>query len=261
MTGPTAYAELNDLLDEIARHARQAFAGDYVGTYVVGSFALGAGDPHSDCDFLVVVRDKPGGAAERAVRALWAELPKRPGKWTRDLEGSYAELADLGDPATIGRPWLFVNHGHTDMQWDEHCNREVIRWTLREHGLTVEGPAPRTFTAEVTAEAIRARMRQDLPVLLDGILSWAPTEWAWSQRYIVATHARVACSLVTGEVTSKRAALDWAAEEFGDRWRPLLAQVRDDRERGWDPADPPRPGGLEDAYEFAAMCREWAAGR
>ena len=258
MTSPTPDDDLNRLLQEIAGHARATFGADYFGTYVVGSFALGEADRHSDCDFLVVVRAKPSGAAEQSVRALWAELPARSVPWAHDLEGSYAELADLQDPTTIGRPWLFVDHGHTDMEWSDHCNREVVRWTLREHGLTVEGPAPRTFTAEVTADAIRARMRRDLPTLLDDIVSWAPLEWSWTQRYIVATHARVAYSLVTGEVASKRAALDWAADQFDPRWGPLLVQVRDDRARGWDPNDPPSPDSLHAAYDFAAMCRQWA---
>ena len=81
--------------------------------YLVGSFALGDADEHSDCDFLVVVRELPSGLRERAVRDLWSELPRRPGKWTHDLEGSYAPLSDLADNDSTGRPWFYVDHGHT----------------------------------------------------------------------------------------------------------------------------------------------------
>lgn len=254
----TAYPELDDLLEEIAGHARQTFGSDYVGTYVIGSFALGAGDLHGDCDFIVVVDRRPAGGTEQAVRALWAELPTRSGHWTHELEGSYAFRADLQDVAAVGRPWLFIDHGHTEMEWSDHCNREVMRWTLREHGLTVDGPDPRSFTAPTSADAIRTRMRSDLPPLLDDILGWAPVELGWTQRYLVATHARVLYSLATGEVTSKRGALEWVAD-LDAAWRPLLEQVRDDRPRGWDPDDPPRPGSLEAASQFAAWCRERAA--
>jgi hypothetical protein len=229
--------------------------------YLVGSFALGDADEHSDCDFLVVVRELPGGLREQAVRDLWAELPLRPGTWTHDLEGSYAPLSDLGDNATIGRPWFFVDHGHTAVQWDDHCNREVVRWTLRERGVTVSGPEPRSFTAVVPAALVKERMRRDLEMLLPDILSWAPTEAAWTQRYVVATYCRVLYSLATGEVTSKRGALEWAMAELSARWRPLLVQVRVDRARGWNPDEPPRPGSLDAAYAFAAWCDEWAAGR
>jgi len=229
--------------------------------YLVGSFALGDADEHSDCDFLVVVREPPSGLRERAVRDLWSELPRRPGKWTHDLEGSYALLSDLADNDSTGRPWFYVDHGHTTLAWDDHCNREVVRWTLREHGVTLAGPEPRSFTAAVPASLIRDRMRRDLPTLLGDIRSWAPAEVAWTQRYVVATYARVLYSLVTGEVASKRGALEWAPTALDPRWAPLLTQVRDDRALGWDPDDPPRPGSWEEASAFARWCEEWAVGR
>ena len=261
MTGPTPYAELNGLLAEIETHSRATFGPDLVGMYLVGSFAIGDADEQSDCDFLVVLRDLPSGAREQKVRDLWAELPARPGKWTHDLEGSYARLADLSDNASIGRPWFFVDHGHTDVIWDEHCNREVVRWTLHEHGVTLSGPDPREFTAPVPPDLVRDRMRRDLATLLPDILSWAPPEVAWTQRYVVATCSRVLYSLVTGEVTSKRRALEWAMAALEPRWRPLLEQVRDDRALGWNDADPPRPGSLDEAFAFAAWCKEWGARR
>jgi hypothetical protein len=254
-SGPTGIGELDGLLREVAGHATATFGPDLAGVYLVGSFALGDADEHSDCDFLVVLRAPPTDAQEAAVRQLWAELPTRPGTWTRDLEGSYAQWDDLTDPDRVGRPWLFVDHGHTEVTRDDHCNREVVRWTLREHGVVLSGPEPRTFVARTSPEAIRARMRQDLATLVDDILGWAPTDVAWTQRYVVTTCCRVLYSLATGEVTSKRAALLWAEDTLDPRWRPLLEQVRLDRERGWDPADPPRPGSLEAAYDLVAWSR------
>lgn len=62
---------------------------------------------------------------------------------------------------------------------------------------------------------------------------------AWSQRYAVTTYCRALFTLHTGEVTSKRGALEWARETLDPRWRPLLTQVIQDRELGWDPTDPP----------------------
>ena len=229
--------------------------------YLVGSFALGDADDQSDCDFLVVVREPPDDEQQRALRELWAELPTRPGKWTHDLEGSYAVLDDLADAGRVGRPWFFVDHGHTTLTWDDHCNREVVRWTLREHGIAVSGVEPRTFVAPTPPDAIRGRMRRDLATLLPDILSWAPTEVAWTQRYVVATYCRVLYSLATGEVTSKRRALEWGRRALDSRWEPLLLQARDDRALGWDPNDPPRAGSMEAALEFAAWCDAWAATR
>jgi len=42
------------------------------------------------------------------------------------------------------------------------------------------------------------------------------------------------------------------------RWRPLLAQVRDERGFGWNPHRPPRPGEADAARAFAAYAGAWA---
>lgn len=258
---PTPYPELNGLLAELVEHARGVFGDDFVGAYLVGSFAVGDADLQSDCDFLMVVRYPIGPERERAVRELWQELPLRDGFWTGHLEGSYADAEALGDLDRIGEPWLFIDHGHREMEWSDHCNREVVRWSLRERGVTLIGPPPPSFVAPVPAETLSERMRRDLPTLTEDILDWANPGHSWTQRYLVTTYCRVLYSLVTGEVTSKRRALEWGIRTLDPRWRPLLEQVRDDRDTDipWD--CPPRPGGYDAALAFATWCRDWAASR
>jgi hypothetical protein len=253
---PTPYPELNGLLAEIVGHARGVFGDDLVGAYLVGSFAVGDADLQSDCDFLVVVRYPIDPERERAVRSLWDEVPLRDGFWTGHLEGSYADVAALGDLDRIGEPWLFVDHGHREMEWSEHCNREVVRWSLAERGVPLAGPPPSAFVAPVPAAMVSERMRRDLPTLTEDILDWANPGHSWTQRYLVTTYCRVLYSLVTGEVTSKRKALEWGMGEFDARWRTLLEQVRDDRDTDIPWIDPPRPGSYEAALEFAASCRD-----
>jgi hypothetical protein len=96
-----------------------------VGVYLTGSFALGGGDAASDCDFLVVADGGLTGDEERALRQLHEEIPSREGYWATNLEGSYAPREDLETLAALGRPWLFVNRGHREMEWSPHCNTEV----------------------------------------------------------------------------------------------------------------------------------------
>lgn len=254
----TGYAELDGLLAELVERSRTTFGDAYVGSYLVGSFAVGDPDLHSDCDFLVVVRSAITPGQETRVRAFHDEIPTRAGHWTQHLEGSYAHRDDLADLNTFGRPWLFIDHGHREMEWSDHCNTQVVRWSLYEHGVTLDGPEPRSFVAEVPAELVRAQMRTALPTLTEDILSWASPELAWTQRYLVTTYCRVLYSLTTGRVISKRAALLWGEQHLNPRWVHLLRTTREDRERGWDPADPPRPGSLEESYAFGTWCRNYA---
>jgi predicted nucleotidyltransferase len=252
----TPYPELNGLLAELVEHSCRTFADNLLGVYLVGSFATGDADLQSDCDFLVVVTAPISAEQERAVRAFWSDIPSREGHWTGHLEGSYADADDLASLERIGAPWLFVDHGHHVMVWSDHCNREVVRWSLRERGVVLAGPDPATFVAPVPGPILSARMRAELRTLTSDILEWADLGHGWTQRYLVTTYCRVLYTLVTGSVTSKRAALLWAEEVLDSRWRPLLTQVREDRVLGLEP-HPPRPGSLDETFAFADWCRNW----
>jgi hypothetical protein len=256
----TPYADLDDLLDELLDHWRRILGDDLAGAYVQGSFALGAGDLHSDCDWIVATHRPLTDQQVAALREVHDEIPTRDGHWPHDIEGSYAPLADLTSVDHLGREWLFNDHGHRTLVWDDHCNRGYTRWILREHGITLTGPAPRSFMEPVPAALLRAEARAAVPTVVADLATWLDIDTiAWGQRYLVVTVSRTLYTLATAEVASKPGALEWAQRTLDPRWRPLLAQVRDERARGWEPDRPPRPGEADAARAFAAYAVEWAA--
>jgi hypothetical protein len=255
---PTRYAELNGVLHDLVTEAQAALGDAFVGAYLQGSFALGAGDLHSDCDFLVVVGERPDAGQEAALRALHRDLPHRDGFWNRHLEGSYAVAADLRTADGLGREWLYVDHGWDEMSWSDHCNQAWTRWILREHGITLVGPCPVELVDPVPADVLREQARAGLATISDDVLGWCPPEVAWCQRYLVIQASRSLYTVRTAEVASKRDALRWAMMHADPRWRPLLQQVLADRELGWDATTPPRPGSLDAARDFASYVAEVA---
>lgn len=255
----TAYPELDDLLVDLLGQWQRILGDDLVGAYVQGSFALGAGDLHSDCDFLVATRGRLTGDQEAGLRALHADVPHHEGHWCRHLEGSFAPADELASVASLGREWLFVDHGWDTMQWDDHCNRAYTRWILRERGLTLVGPAPPTWMDEVPPTALREESRAALPTLLEDLATWVDIDAAaWGQRYAVVTACRTLYTLETAEVASKAGALEWAQRRLDPRWRPLLAQVRDDRALGIEIDRAPRPGSAAAARAFVEYAVTWA---
>src|SRR5207248_2041141 len=118
----TPYPELDAVLDDLVGSARDILGETFVGAYLQGSFALGAGDMESDCDFVVATAVPPSGRAEAELRRLHDEIPTRAGHWTKHLEGSYADVRALRDLAGLGVPWLYCDHGHRELIWDTHCN-------------------------------------------------------------------------------------------------------------------------------------------
>ena len=250
----TSFPELDAVLDDLVRSAASILGDDLVGFYLTGSMALGAGDMQSDCDFVAVVRELTH-EHERELRALHDELPTRPGHWTKHLEGSYAPRADLETLDALGRDWLYIDHGWREMQWDPHCNRVEHRWLLRERGVPLVGPDPRTFVAEVPAELLRSEMRSSIATFIPDLAAWISFDVAWTQRYAVTTLCRMLHTLEHGEVVSKPRALAWAMDALDPEWRSLIQQALDDRPLPWN--DPPRPGSVELTLAFA----DYAKGR
>ena len=248
------YPELDAVLADLVTSARAVLGDTYVGAYVQGSFALGAGDLNSDCDFVIATTVPPHGRAERELRHLHDDIPTRPGFWTKHLEGSYADTTSLRGTDGLGTPWLFCDHGHRELTWDTHCNTLHTRWILRNRGIIA------SLVDEVPPDALRAAMRTALPTVLADIRTWAPFDVAWTQRYIVATYCRTLYTLCTAMVTSKRGALEWARANLDPEWRPLLTQVMADRALGWDPTEPPRPGTMARTHEFATYAQSISPG-
>jgi predicted nucleotidyltransferase len=252
---PTQFPELNELLRRFVVRVETILGGDLLGIYLTGSFALGRGDAASDCDFLVAVEHALSGEQEQELRRLHDEVLGWPGYWASNLEGSYAPKPDLETLAALGRPWLYVDRGHREMEWSPHCNTEDVRWVLRERSPTLAGMRPREFACEVPPELLQNAMRPQIERFLDDLLTWASFDLSWTQRYAVESTSRMLYTLENGAVVSKPDALDWAEASMPE-WRELVRQVRRDRFVTWN--DPPAPGTAEESIAFVHDARERA---
>ncbi len=255
--GPTHFVELNEVLGRLVDGAHGALEDNFAGAYLVGSFALGDADLHSDCDFIVATAGPIPPAQEAAIRRLHEGFPSEDGHWNRHLEGSYAPIDDLRRLDALGRDWLFVDHGHAEMEWSAHCNSPEHRWTLRHHGVVLTGP-PVEDLADVPPGLLRDRMRRQIPGFMTELATWIQLgEIAWAQRYAVTTLCRMLFTVRHGTVASKRRALLWAAEELDPRWHDLVRRAERERVRGWDPADRPELELVEQTHRFADYATQW----
>lgn len=254
----TGFEDLDAVLADLTGSVRDILGDTLVGAYLQGSFALGAGDQYSDCDFIIATTILPSGRVEADLRQLHDQIPTRPGHWSKHLEGSYADTASLKNGDGLGTDWLFCDHGSRELIWDTHCNSLHARWILQRHGVTLAGPPITDLVEAVPAQALCDSMRTALPGLMADLETWVRYDVAWFQRYIVTNYCRVLYTLNTGEVATKRGALEWAREQLDSIWRPLFTQVIEDRPRGFDPTDPPRPGSIDAMREFVAYAESFA---
>lgn len=241
------------VLDTLVDGVRTALGDRLVGAYLVGSFALGCADPRSDrwsdLDFLVVTDGRPDETRVAALRDLHARLPDA-GGWAARLEGSYADLADLRSPMTLGRRWPCVADGSREVGDGARDNTAHSRWLLRERGIVLSGPPSRDLVAEVPATALRAEALGAARARAEQ-LEDDPTVYADArmQPSCVLTSCRILHTATHAEVTGKAAAARWALGRLDPVHRPVVEAALADRAR------PPRPLGESADPALAAPTR------
>lgn len=217
------------MLAELLAGMQDALGGDLVGLYLVGSFAVGDADEHSDVDFIAVTNDDVSDGQLARLQALHERLYALPSAWAQHLEGSYVPRDTLR--RKNADTYWFLDNGSRELVRDTHCNTELVRWVLREHPNVLHGPEPATLVDPVSPEQLRAEAR----VVAEEYAVWAhegPMS-GWKQPYLVTTCCRLLHTLETGRIESKRTALEWARAALPDEWRGLVQRALDDRPDPW----------------------------
>jgi hypothetical protein len=240
MDGPTIYPDLNAVLRELVASARTILAENFCGAYLQGSFAVGDADVHSDVDFVVVTHDELSAEQVAALQEVHKRIYTLDVPWAQHLEGSYVPKDSFRYVDPSRAQYLYLDNGATELIWDEHCNTAVVRWSLREHGITLAGPDPKSLVEPVSSEQLRSEMLMKMHEWAD----WAktPEMSRWKQPYLVSSYCRALHTFSTGRVVSKRVAGEWALSTLDPKWAGLVQRALDDRPDPWlrvhQPADP-----------------------
>jgi hypothetical protein len=224
----TRFPELDAVLADLVAGVRGVLGESLVGVYLQGSFALGDADEHSDVDFIVVLERELTEAEQAALQELHGQLHGLPTTWAQHLEGSYVTRALLRrvDPART--PLFYLDNGSSELVWDSHCNTALVRWSLREHGVTLAGPEPTTLVDPVPEDALQAEARAvaaEWVEWLAGVDEWN----RWLQPYTVLTYCRLLYTAANGRIVSKGVAGEWAIANLDPEWTTLIRQALDDR--------------------------------
>ncbi len=227
-TFPTPQPDVNKILNLLLDNITGILQSQFVGMYLYGSLSSGDFNPAtSDVDFLVVTADplseETVAELESMHRRIWASGLKRA---TR-LEGAYIPQQDIRRHDPNNAPCPTINEGRFYVggfgsDWI------IQRHVIREFGVTLEGPDPKTLIDPVSADDIR---RAVLGILHEW---WFPMldDPAWLRKhesdyhgYAVITMCRALHALKHGTIVSKPVAVIWAKEELGAQWHPLIEQA------------------------------------
>ena len=262
---PTPFADLNAVLVYLVDGVRARLGDNFVGAYLQGSFAVGDATEYSDCDFIVVTARDVTPEELPALQALHAEIHELPHPyWRSALEGSYVPATilrhgsaeprdppgeprgpDWTDPGMSGAParaypFWYLDHGARTLVRSEHDNTQVVRWCLREKGVVLAGPLPKTLIDSVPPAALRAEIRQTMDLVLK--LDLKPMELVAWQAFWVGLFCRILHTLATGAVWSKKASFAWAAGALDPTWKGLIERAaavrKGDTAQSGQPTDP-----------------------
>lgn len=225
--------QLDDLLRRHAAALNQALGDRMVGCYLQGSLAIGDFDMTSDVDFTVVIKDELTSSQVRDVQAIHARTYAEDIRWAKHLEYGFFPAALMRESSPLyprgsrdrqrARELWFFNHGSPTIERSEQNNSLVTRWSVREKGIVVLGPDPKTFLPVVQARELRGEIKATM-------LDWGrsvvadPAPWRnrFFQAYLVLSYARMLQDLHEGRITSKRAGAEWARRRLDPAWRPLI---------------------------------------
>jgi predicted nucleotidyltransferase len=221
------YPELRTVLCKLVDGVKGALKGNFLGAYLVGSLATGDFDLDSDIDFLIVINNELSDTELWLLQAVHCEIHGLDCYPARHLEGSYITRAVLNRAELVGiQPLWFIDNGSVRLERSVHDNRWHVRWILRERAITLTGPDPSRLIPPVSRESLLRETRASIAKLktlfageVDKPLAWFNSRFG--QSFAVLTCCRMLCTLESGTVQSKFAAVQWAAGSLPD-WLPLI---------------------------------------
>lgn len=227
---PTAYADVNFVLQEFVESIQSILGEQFVGLYLYGSLAIGDFDPEtSDIDFLVLTRDEIPDDEFDALREMHTLFNKSGSTWSDRIEAAYIPLLALKEPTSPSALYPQIERGTDLIRSPLEIGWAFQRHTLWEHGVTVSGPAIHDLIDPVDSEEIR----RSAAAIIGGWQEQSRDDPSWiawahqrgSQVFLVLTLCRIRYSLEMGHVASKPAAARWVEAAFGPRWSPLIERA------------------------------------
>lgn len=223
---PTPYADVNAVLNELLAEVQMVLGEHFVGLYLYGSLASGDFNPEtSDIDFLVITTDEIPVEMISELEVMHTRLMSSDLKWAIKLEGAYIPQQAIRRYGinNLSRPCINEGNFYLAPQGSDWI---IQRHTIREQGIVLAGPAPRTLIDPVEPKDIRwsvlAYLNEWWAPMLDKPERLHSSEY---QAYAIVTMCRTLYTLQHGTIASKPVSARWAQERLGEDWVGLIGQA------------------------------------
>lgn len=241
---PTPYHDLNRVLQELVSDVRMLLREDFIGAYLQGSFAVGDFDLHSDVDFVIVVQRDLTQVQVDALQEMHERIHNINSRWAKHLEGSYFPKDVILSSPRRGDELWYIDNGARSLIRSDHCNTLLVRFIVREQGVTLAGPPPETLIEPILPDTLRSEIFETLNEWGQKILRDPEiVNNRFYQAYAVLNYCRMLHDLHRGQAGSKLAGAEWMiCNGLAKEWAGLIERswVRRSNPANWVglPADP-----------------------
>src|SRR6266550_2593716 len=226
-----AYPELASVLKQFVAGVQNELGKNFLGA----SLAMGDFDLDSDVDFLILTNAELSDAEVRSLQTTHIDIHALGCYPAEHLEGSYISTDLLNRTDLVGvEPLWFVDNGSTLLERSIHDNRWHVRWVLRERGITIIGPDPKTLVHPVPTGALRSEavaaiqeLKSRFVAEIDRPLGWFNTRFG--QSFAVLTCCRMLYTCKSGTVQSKLSGVKWAEQSLDPAWCELIRKAWTER--------------------------------
>ena len=215
----TAYAEINDLLEDLLVQLHHVLDQKLIGVYLYGSLVWGDFDRESsDIDLVVATAADIVAQEFRDLDTMQLGFTEKYTHWDGRIEIAYVSTAALQTfkshtyKLAVISPGEPFNIKESDPGW-------LMNWYMvQEQGRTLFGPAPATLIDPISKQEFIQTVKQHAA-------RWG--EWIYdshsrpAQAYAILTMCRALYTCMHGVQVSKRKAAEWAAQELPE-WSHLI---------------------------------------
>lgn len=217
----TPYAEVNDLLDILRSGIGEVLGGKLVGISIFGSLVTGEFDVDlSDIDLAAFIATDLTETEFAWLEQMHAAITAANPRWDDRIEVGYitTELLRSFDPrGTIA----VISPGEPFHLREAYASWLFNLHVLREQGLALCGPPPRSLIAPITRNDLARALKGAMRRWQEWIPEAEPIMRPKPQAYVVLTMCRALYAHKNGAFVSKRQAARWAADEL-PHWSSLI---------------------------------------
>jgi predicted nucleotidyltransferase len=216
------YPNIDELLKNLLHRVRHVLGDKLVGLYLYGSLVTGDFDRGiSDFDLLAATTTDIDTEEFDRLQELHLDFVNDHLAWVNRVEIAYLSVAGLKTFKTKVSQMAVISPGEPFHFTDAGKEWLLNWWQVRERGLALYGPDPKTLIEPISRAEFLNTVREHAQ-------HWR--EWVQdsrrrkSQSYAILTMCRALYAAKNGEQVSKRQAASWARDHFPERAR-LIEQA------------------------------------